>query len=139
MKRLPAALIAALCLLPAAGFQDPTDDKEKKKEEQKQREDEAKAALKAFSDKRKKSKTEEELVDAMTVLKEAKPHRLIETELLSILTGKLPYPVRTESAAILKAYKKDVHACDVLIKVAKAERIQESTDLRKRCLRTFGE
>ncbi len=141
MKRFPAAaLIAALLFLPAAAFQEPPkDDKEKKKEEQQKLDDEAKAAVKAFQDKRKKAKTEDEVIDAMAPLKEAKPHRLVRAELFSILGGKLPYPIRTEAAAYLKAYRKDILVCDTVLKVAKAERIPDSVDLRKRCLRTFAE
>lgn len=140
MTRLLAALFAAMLFLPAAAFQDPPkDDKEKQKEEQKKLDDEAKAAIKAYTDKRKKAKSEDEMVDSMAPLKEARPHKLVRAELTGILVGKWPYLMRTEAAAFLRGYKKDVSVCDTLIKVAKAERIPESLDLRKRCLRSFAE
>lgn len=140
MTRTLAALIAALLFLPGAAVQDPPkDDKEKKKEEQQKQDEEAKAAIKAYQEKRKKAKTEDDVIDAMAPLKEAKPHKLVRAELFTILGGKNPYSIRTEAASYLKAYRKDVLVCDTLLKIAKSERVPDSVDLRKRCLRTFAE
>lgn len=141
MARFMVALLAALILLPAAGPQETPEDKDKKKQEQQKADDEAKAALKAYQDKRKKVKSQDDLAEAIAVLKEAKPHKLIRTELISLLDSKLPAPVRVEAAAALGEYKKDTTACEALQRHARDERGKEKevVDLRKKCIRTFGD
>ncbi len=140
MSRPLAALIAALLALPAAGLQDnPGGGQEDKKEEQQKKEDEAKAVLKAYREKRQKVKKEEDLIDAIGVLKEAKPHRLIRTELIALLEGTtLPRAVRIEAASALGDYKRDPVACDALVRRVRQERGDEATDLRRKCLGSFG-
>lgn len=142
MIRTLVALLAALILLPAAGPQEsPADDKEKQKQEQQKADEEAKAALKAYVEKRKKPKSEDDLIDAIAILKKAKPHKLIRTELFSILAGKLPAVVRMEAVAALAEYRKDTTVCDTLQRHAREERGKEKeiADLRKKCIRTFGD
>jgi len=144
MKSFLAACVAATLLLPAAlSAQESADDKEKKKQEQQKADDEAKAVLKEYQAKRNaalKAQKESELIDAIDLLKDAKPHRLIRTELLSLLGGPLPPKVRLESADALGNYKKDAGACDALLRHARSERGSdpEVLDLRKKCLRSFG-
>ena len=135
MSRLLAAPIAALLFLPAAALQDPKEDK---KQQEQKAEDEAKAALKTYRDKRVKARKEEEVVDAILTLKEAKPHKLIRAELISILDGKLPPAIRVEAVGILGDYKKDTVACEALKGHARNERGAEFVDLRRKCLRSFG-
>ena len=142
MARFIVALLAALILLPAAGPQEtPADDKEAKKQEQQKADDEAKAALKAYQEKRKKVKVQDDFIEAIGLLKEAKPHKLIRTELLSILDSKFPPVVRIEAVAALAGYKKDTTVCEALQRHARDERGKEKeiVDLRKKCIRTFGE
>jgi hypothetical protein len=136
MSRSLAALIAALLFLPAAALQE--DPKGDKKEQEQKAEDEAKAALKTYRDKRQKAKKEEEVVDAILLLKDAKPHKLIRAELISILDSKLPPAIRVEAAGILGEYKKDTTACESLKGHARNERGSEFADLRRKCLRSFG-
>ena len=137
MSKLQAALIAALLFLPAAAFpQDPKKDD--KKLEGQQAEDDAKAALKTYREKRNKAKKEEEIVDAIASLKEAKPHKLIRAELISILDGKLSPAVRVEAVIVLGEYKKDTVACDALKGHARSERGADVVALRRKCLTSFG-
>ena len=139
MTRPLAALIAAILFLPAAGLQEgPNGDKEKEKQELQKREEEAKAALKAYREKRTKSKSEDDVISAIGLLKDAKPHKLIRTELLSLLNNNLPPKIRIEAAESLGEYKKDPIACDGLLQVAKSARGDDLVDLRKECLRRFG-
>jgi len=139
MARCAAALLAALIFLPAAALQD--DGKDLKKQEQQKADDEAKAALKVYHEKRKKARTQDEFTEAIQVLKEAKAHKLIRTELISVLDSKLPAKVRIDAAAALSMYKKDTTACESVFRHAKDERTKDDDvmDLRKRCLKTFGD
>ncbi|HEU4338980.1 MAG TPA: hypothetical protein VFS19_02840 [Planctomycetota bacterium] len=139
MGRFAAALLAALIFLPAAAVQD--DEKDLKKQEQQKADDEAKAVLKTYTEKKKKARTQDEFTEAIEILKEAKPHKLIRTELISILDSKLPAKVRIDAAAALKEYRKDTTACEALFRHAKDERAKDNDvfDLRKRCLRSFGD
>jgi hypothetical protein len=142
MSRTVVTLLAALILLPAAAFQDPpADDKEAKKQEQQKADDEAKAALKAYQDKRKHPKSMDDVIEAIDILKKAKPHKLIRAELLSILGSKLPPLVRIEAVAAFAEYKKDTTVCEALQRHAREERGKDKDilDLRKKCIRTFGD
>ena len=139
MMRTLALLFAALIVLPAASLQDPPEDKEAKKVEAAKAEEEAKAALKSFREKRVKAKTEADVIECMEILKEAKPHKLIRTELIQNLTNRgLKMKVRIEAADILRKYKKDPVACDALFRTAKSERGPDLRDLRKASLRSYG-
>ena len=142
MIRIVVTLLAALILLPAAGPQEaPADDKEAKKQEQQKADDEAKAALKAYQDKRKNPKSMDDVIEAIDILKKAKPHKLIRAELISVLGSKLPPTVRIEAAAAFTEYKKDTTVCETLLRHAREERGKDKDvlDLRKKCIRTFGD
>jgi hypothetical protein len=133
MARTFTALSAALLILTGARFQD------EKKPEAATADDAAKAVVKAFKEKWSKSRTESDFSDAITILKDAEPHRLVRSEILTVLEGRTPPVVRIDAVSALGKYKKDPIACDALIRRAREERKPEALDLRKRCLRTFGD
>lgn len=139
MSRMWAAAFVAMLVLPGAAFQEEPDDKEAKKQEQQKAEDEAKAVVKSYREKRKKARKEDDIVDAINLLMDAKPHRLIRAELVDVLDSKLPPKLRVDAAATLNKYKKDALVCDSLLRRAREERGPDSVDLRKRCLRSFGD
>ena len=130
-------LAAVLFALTAAAFQESPEDK--KQREQKE-ETEAKAAIAKYKDARKKSHKEEEVIEAISILGDAAPHRLVRNELVNVLVEtRLRPTARIDAAAALGKYKKDVGACDALHKRAREERAKEAQDFRKRCLKSFGE
>jgi hypothetical protein len=133
MARTFTALSAAFLILTGARFQD------EKKPDAAAADDAAKAAVKAFKEKWSKARTESDFSDAITVLKDAEPHRLVRGELIIVLEGRTPPVVRTDAVSGLGKYKKDAIVCDALIRRAREERKPEALDLRKRCLRTFGD
>jgi hypothetical protein len=139
MARFTVALLAALVFLPAFALQDPTDDKDKKKAEQAKADEDAKAVVKAYKEKRGKAKNQDDVIEAIALLKEAKPHKLVRQEIFAVLDSKLPAMVRIDAAAALGGYKKDADACASLLRHAREERGPEALDLRKKCIRTFGD
>lgn len=126
------ALLAILLLVPAATFQDDMGNDKKTPDE------EAKAALAEYREKRKKN-TEDDFIDGIRILKDAKPHKLILAELASVLEGRFPNKIRVEAAEALRGYKKDATACEVLHRRARDERGKEAAELRRACLRSYGE
>jgi len=121
----------------AAAFQEPPDDKKKQEQDA---EIAAKAVVSKYQDAWKKARKEDDVIDAIAILKDATPHKLIRAELIKVLLDvRLRPNVRIDAAAGLGKYKKDVAACDVLHKRAREERAKEALDLRKRCLKSFGD
>ena len=133
MARTLTALSAALLILTGARFQEET------KPDAAAADDAAKAAVKAFKEKWSKARSEADFSDALSGLKAAEPHRLIRGELVTVLEGRTPPVVRIDAVSGLGKYKKDPIACDALLRRAREERKPESLDLRKKCLRTFGD
>jgi hypothetical protein len=107
-------------------------------EEKKSPDDEARAAIAEYKERRKKN-TEDDFIAGIGILKDAKPHKLIRTELASIVESRYPYSIRTEAAEALGRYKKDLVAADLLLRRAREERAKDAADFRKRCLRSFGD
>jgi hypothetical protein len=131
------ALSVALLMLTAAAFQEPAEDKKKQEEAA---EVAAKEAVKKFKDAWRKAKKEDDVIDAIVILKDATPHKLIRAELIKVLDNVSLRPnVRIDAAAGLGKYKKDVAACGALHKRAREERNKDALDFRKRCLKSFGE
>lgn len=142
MMKTIAALIAFLTLLTGATFQEFEEEKDGKKQDEgnkgdpKKKEEAAKAAVKAYQETRKKAKSDDDHISAIDSLAEADAHPLILKELLAVLESQFAPTVRAAGAKGMRKYKKNPLASDALIRNA---RTQKDEDLRKTCLKSFGE
>ena len=136
MTRTLAALIAALLVLPAAMPQDdPKDDKEKAKAEAKKRDEAAQATLKEYREAKAKARSADDTIEAVQKLGEAEPHPLLRNEILNVLQTDRSIDVRLAAAGSLGKYKRDVAACEALLRNARAQKDQL---LKLKCMQKFG-
>lgn len=136
MIKTIAALLAALLILPGAAPQDGgQSDKDKAKEEQRKKDEDAKAALKTYHEMRKKARTPDDDIEAVQKLQDSERHITIRNELIRVLETDRSIDVRIAAASALGGYKRDVGACDALLRNARS---QKDMGLRKKCIQRFG-